>query len=180
MKTRILILLFTLSAMPLLNGCDEDITSVDFDVILSQDFPINEPTGTTWEKDTVIDASAQSDDISTYSDRIEQVTVQKVTYQLTFFAGDSAQVMTHGEIYIGDPNGGNMMTLAEADNVTLLNLLNNETILPVQQATVSQIMNYIKNAPHKMWAKMEGTVNAPPTNLIVKVKFYLKIKAKVL
>ena len=180
MKIRLLTLILALTAAPFMNSCDEDITSIDFDVVLSQDFTINEPTGATWEDDTIIDASAQSQDISDYSDRIQDVTLQKVTYQLTYFNGDPAQVMTHGEIYIGDGNGANVMTLAEADNITLQTLLNNETTLSVQQTAVDKIKEYVKNPPHKMWAKMEGTVNAPPTDLVVKVKFYLKIKAKVL
>jgi hypothetical protein len=164
----------------LFSGCEEDALTTDFTVTLTQDFVVAQVSDSVFVKDTLVDAADQSSDIDKYKDRIEKVSVEKATYLLTHFVGDNTHELKHGLISVSMPDGTSPKTLASLANVNLMNLLNNETELAVDAAAVDQVCTLVKDAPHSFKLHAEGTVNKTAFTFTVRVKIFLKIKAKVL
>ena len=180
MKIRTLAFILLFAAGLAINSCTIDPVSTDFSVTLTQDFVVNEVNDYVYVKDTLVNAADQSGDIEKYKDQIEKVTLEKATYQLTSFTGDATHVLKHGLISLSDASGANAQTITSLLNVNLQSLLNNETQLNVNTNSSDQLSLLVKNAPHSFKLHAEGTVNKTTFSFVVRLKFYLKIKAKVL
>lgn len=180
MKIRLLLLSSLLLTAFSFNSCKDDILSTDFTVTLSQDFIVTEVNDSVFAKDTLVNATEQSGDIEKYKDQIENVTVEKVTYLLTSFTGDATYELKQGLLNLSDSAGNNSQNVFTLQNVNLQNLLNNETQLNVNTATTDLLGTLVKESPHTFKLHAEGKVNKTAFSFVVRVKFYLKLKAKVL
>ena len=181
MKTKLIILASFLAITGFFSGCQEDsLLSTNFETVLYQDFIVTNVNDTLFTVDTVVDASAQSSDIEKYKDNIEDVTTTKVTYLLTDFSGDTTQTLLEGSLNVANEDGTNSTALTSMNNVVLKSLLNNETELTLNQAAAQQLGNLVLNTPHRFSVSALGRTDKKPLNFTIRVRFYLKIKAKVL
>jgi hypothetical protein len=178
MKKNILGLTFIVMLVGLFSSCDEDILTQDFTIPLTQEFVVN-TTDSIFAIDTLLDAAAQSEDITKYTDNIEDFILEKVTYELTAFVGAPDQTAVIGTIDVADTNGTNQVNLTSLANVNLMSLLNNETELPLNQAGATFLANQLKASPFAAKVILSGAANKAPLNFTVKFKFYVKMKAKI-
>ncbi len=181
MKTKILLFVLLFPAFILMNSCQEDeLLSTSFSVVLTQDFIVSNTADSVFVKDTLLDASAQSGDIEKYKDRIQQVSLTRVSYLLTAFNGADDQELSQGNIVISDTGGTNSMLLTTLSQVNLKALWNNETDLTVNQPAVELLGNLVKDAPHAFRVHAEGVMNKKPLDFTIRIRFHLTIKAGVL
>ncbi len=181
MRTRIFISLVVLTGLVLINSCKEDnVLTTDFSVTIKQDFTVNVIYDTVFVIDTVLDATTLSSDIAKYEDRIEELTLTRVTYKLTEFDGDSSHVLQEGIVGVAAPGDTIPTTLASMSNVNLQSLLNSEEELPMGQSAVTLVSGLVKNPPNQFRFIMQGSVNKKPVNFKVEFKFNFQIKAGIL
>lgn len=178
MKKNILGLALVVMLVGLFSSCEDDILTQDFGITLSQDFVVT-TTDSVFALDTILDAGAQSEDITKYSDNIEDFILEKVTYELTAFAGTPDQTAVVGTIDVADTNGTNQTNLTSLANVNLMSLLNNETELPLNQTGATFLTNQLKASPFAAKVLLAGEANHGPLSFTVKFRFYVKMKAKI-
>lgn len=181
MKIRFLVfglLIITASAF---NSCKKDsLLTKDIYVTLSSDFVVAQAASTSWDESKLLDAAAQSSELETYKDVIENVSLDKVTYTITANGGPAGQVLTNGFIDVADAAGGGRLNLSTMQNVNIPAALNVETQVPVAADATIKLVDLIKNTPHQAMIYSKGTVNAAPIDMTVKVKLYLTVKVKLL
>lgn len=180
MKIKFLFLLALAVASISFNSCNEDeVLSQDFDVVLYQDFTVNNANDTVFTGEQLLDAVAQNSDIEKYKDHIEDITLTKVTYFLTAFNGAADQELITGAIDVADTSGANRVNLTSMANVNLASLLNNETQLTLNQGGMDLIGNRIQNAPHAIRVYYGGSLNKKPIDFTIRLRFYITMKAKI-
>lgn len=181
MKTRILFFIVLAISAIGFNSCKEDsVLSQDFDLVLYQDFTVNNVNDTIFTGEKLLDAASQSSDFDKYKEHIEDITLTKITYFLTAFNGPADQELLNGAISIADTNGTNLTGLTSMANVNLAGLLNNETELTLSQAGVTMLTDRVKNSPNAVKVIYSGNVNKKPLDFTIKLRFYIKMKAKIL
>lgn len=162
----------------LFSSCDDDVLTQDFSITLYKEFVVN-TADTLFSVADILDAGAQSEDITKYSDHIEDFVLEKVTYELTAFNGTPDQVALLGTIDVADTNGTNRTNLTSLSNVNLSSLLNTETELPLNAGGTSFLVNNLKTDPFAVKVFMDGNANKGPLDFTVKFRFYVKMKAKI-
>ncbi|MCX6273351.1 MAG: hypothetical protein NTU44_19445 [Bacteroidetes bacterium] len=181
MKTKNLFMILLLVSAGFFTGCQKDsLLSTNFEVVLYQDFVVTSVNDTLFARDTVLDASAQSTDIEKYKDNIQEVSLTKVAYFLTNFSGDTTQKLLEGHVAVANEDGTNTTSLTSMNNVVLKSLLNNETILTIDPTGATNLGTLVLNAPHRFKVSAFGRTDKKPLDFTIRIKFYLKIKAKVI
>jgi len=178
MKKNIFGLAVIIMLVGLFSSCDDDVLTQDFGITLSQVFVVN-TADSVFALDTVLDAGAQSEDITKYSDNIEDFVLEKVTYELTAFGGTPDQTAVVGTIDVADTNGTNRINLTGLANVNLASLLNTETELPLNQSGAEFLAGRLKASPFAAKVFLDGEANHGPLSFTVKFRFYVKMKAKI-
>ena len=180
MKKYTFFLFMLLSAFSF-SACDEEnLLTKDIYLTLPVEYVINEPTSITWNDSILLDAIAQSSELEDYANVIQNVILDKATYQITAFNGPAGQMLSNGNIDIADENGNNRMTLLNMNNVDIANVVGQEIEAPVSDTAATVLVNLIKNTPHKAMVYSDGAVNNAPIDMTVKLLLYLTVKVELL
>lgn len=162
------------------NSCkDDDILTQDFNIVLSKSFDVNQ-ADTIISINQLLDAVAESDEISKYSDHIEDFTLEKVTYVLTAFTGPADQNIINATLDVAEKTGANRTNLANISNVNLASLMGNETQLSLNQAGTNLVTAKLGKDPWAINIYFDGNANKGPLDFAVKFRFYIKMKAKII
>lgn len=158
---------------------DDDILTQDFNVTLSKEFVVNSSDTNLLVFDT-LDASAESDVITRYGDHIQDLTLQKVTYEVTAHTGPADQKLIAAFLDVAERNGQNRTNLSSVSNVNLASALNSETQLYLEQAGIDLAKTNLKSDPWSIAVFFTGVTNTAPIDFTVKFRFYIKIKAEII
>jgi hypothetical protein len=153
--------------------------TVSYSDEFSKSLSVNSATTTLGASD-VLDCG-QSANYKKYGKKINSITIERATYQLTAFsapAGTPAQTMS-GTIKISDGASGTTYDLATFTNVDLASLLNKETDLVLNSTAVDKAQTFIKDNC-KLGITVAATTNRGPINLTIQMKFYAKAVARVI
>ena len=180
MKTKLFAFGIMILTIVMFNGCNKDnLLTKDIDLILNQDFTVNNVNDTIFTGIKLLDASAQSSDIETYKDHIENLSITKITYLLSAFNGPTDQQLLHGQIDLTDTAEANPVNLASMTNVLLSSLLNTETELQYNAAGQTFLIDKLKNSPHALKVSYLGNLNKKPLDFTIRLKIYVKMKVKI-
>jgi hypothetical protein len=176
MKARILFSLFTVTAIFLLNSCEDDLLDFTDSFYYEQEIQVF-TTDSAMTSAEVVDMAAYSDLIEQYSDKIKTIEISEATYWLTFFDGDDDQEIIISNLKVAGEDGSDPVLIAEVANQNLLAMVDNQAELPVNQAGLDKMADLIKNQPHIFQLIYDTECNKPPLNFKIKFKFKITITA---
>ncbi len=88
--------------------------------------------------------------------------------------------MANASLDIADSDGKNKVNLGSFSNVNLSSAKEIETDLVFDANTANTLGGFMKQSPNKVTVYYSGTVNQAPVYFTLKVKFYSKIKTRLI
>lgn len=165
-----------LSIVLYLSAC-KDFPTISFDATNELSFDINK-TGLQYDGTKLLDPTTNSQ-FEKYSKKLNDVTVTRVTYSISNFEGANTQTAS-ASFDVADGNGNGKINLGSFSNVNLSNLVGKETDLTMASTAINTLAGFMKTAPYKVNVYYTGSVNQAPVKFNLKLKFYTKIKARVI
>lgn len=159
-----------------LNSC-ETFPTIKPKIVFGKEFSVNN-SGATFSGQDMINAS-ESTDFEKYKNKINKVTIEKVTYTVTEVSGN-AKTLVAGTIAVANSTGSNKTTLATLSNVNLTNALNVETELSTNSDAIKIVETALTEDPNKMMIYYSGNADTGPIRLRVKLQFYSKVTARLI
>ncbi len=177
MKFRFLIAAMFAAGLFVWSSCkDSDVLDVTENFTYENEMSIY-TTGTEYTSTDTVDMVNESSTIAQYGDKIKDIQIQEVQYWLTAFNGDPDQQITEASLKIAATDGSGVQTIATLQNVTLANLLNNPTQLPVSQDGIDRMADLIRQSPHAFVLTYHTASNTAPLDFTVKFSFKIKMTA---
>jgi hypothetical protein len=159
----------------------EKADDVSFNAPIEQTFNVNittAGTNVTMNQEITLDAT-DNDEINKYKDKIKEVKVNKVTYQVTAFTGDFGTKFTGG-VGVGSLTAAPVVTKAIADfDVRAAFQSGEEFQLDLTTDDVSKIAALLKT-DKKVKTAWTGLLSQTPVSFTVKVVIDATIKADAL
>lgn len=175
MKNLVLLCLSVLSVFSL-TSC-ETFPTIKPKIVFGKEFSVNN-SGATFSGQDMINAS-ESTDFEKYKNKINKVTIEKVTYTITEISGN-AKTLVGGTIAVANSTGSNKTTLATLSNVNLANALNVETDLSTNADAIKIVEAALLEEPNKLMIYYSGNADTGPIRLRVKLQFYSKVTARLI
>ncbi len=172
-KSGIIITVLLLSA---LMGC-KNFPTVKPSVELEKEFLVNNTTAAFSGQD-VLNAGSDSD-FEKYKNKINKVDIDRVTYTIVETTGTATSLVS-GQLEVSDSKGGGKATLTTLSNVNFASALNKETDIVAGTAALETLRNALSADPFQVNIYYSGTGDKGPIRLRVKLKFYVKITARVI
>lgn len=165
----------TLGLLTLQSCADFPTTKVNIDFSLSLNA---NSTTTTFSSTDVLNANSSSD-FDKYRQKINSLSIERVTYTVNSSSLPAGTVLTNGKIeYVG--KSGNV-TLFSLSNFDVNGNLGKETdIQSPPQAALEEIAQLLRGAPNKVTLLVSGTTNKAPIVSTVTLKFYTKAVARLI
>ncbi len=176
MKTRILFSIFAISALFVLNSCEDDALDITESFYYEQEIQV-------FTSDSImisaefVNMADYEDLIEEYGDKIKSIEITEVKYSLTQFEGDDDQEIVLSNLKVANEDGSDPVLIAEIANQNLLALVDTETDLPFNQAGIDKMADLIKNPPHSFQLVYDTQCNKAPLNFTVKFKFRIALTA---
>jgi hypothetical protein len=111
--------------------------------------------------------------------KLSDINISRVTYTISNFDGPNTQI-ANATFDIADSNGGNKVNLGSFSNINLASIEDKETDLVYDSNAASKLENFLIQAPNKVTVYYNGTVNQAPVKFTLKLKFYSKIKTRLI
>jgi hypothetical protein len=165
-----------------MTSCDSlnNLADVVFTASFSQSFPVTLQEGTNSVNETdTLDFTTDSD-VYKYRDKLKDVKVDSVRFQVLNYQGDANNTIT-GSVKYSSVASSTGKELASIDGLSLDQLsASGEMInLPLNQANLSDIGSLLQN-DKKIKVYLKGTVDSTPASFIVKIYVYNEITANAL
>lgn len=155
----------------------QDFPTVSFDLSNEMNFDINKP-GTQYDGTKLLDPTTNAQ-FDKYSKKLNDITVTRVTYTISNFEGTTAQTAS-ASFDAADGDGKGKVNIGSFSNVNLSALNGKETDLTVPSAAIATLAGFMKASPYKVTVYYTGSVNQSPVKFNLKLKFYTKVKARVI
>lgn len=168
---------FVLSFIAFVFTSCENFPTVKPKITFGKEFFVNN-SGASFSGQEVINAS-ESTDFEKYKNKINKISIEKVTYTITEVSGNATSLVT-GTIAVANSTGSNKTTLATLNNVNFANALNVETEFSTNADAIKIVEDALAEDPNKMTIYYSGNANAGPIRLRVKLNFYSKITARLI
>ncbi len=159
-----------------LTSC-ETFPTIKPKIVFGKEFSVNN-SGATFSGQDMINAN-ESTDFEKYKNKINKVTIEKVTYTITEISGN-AKTLVGGTIAVANSTGSNKTTLATLSNVNLANALNVETDLSTNADAIKIVEAALLEEPNKLMIYYSGNADTGPIRLRVKLQFYSKVTARLI
>lgn len=177
MKKLLLPMSFALAGMLTLSSC-QDFPTVKTNANFDETLTVN-TNSTSYSENKLVDANSDSD-FTKYKKKINSIDVERITYTVTSFGGPSDQVLTTGTIEVGDQDGNNRVVLHTMTNVNLPAIAGQETDITASAADLKTLEGFVLNDPNKFTTFVTGKVNKGPVKMAINLKFYTKLKTRVI
>lgn len=155
----------------------KDFPTASFDISNEMNFDINK-AGTQYDGTKLLDPTTNAQ-FDKYSKKLNDVTVTRVTYTISNFEGAATQTAS-ASFDAADGNGNGKVTLGSFSNVNLSALNGKETDLTVPSSAITTLAGFMKASPYKVTVYYTGSVNQAPVKFSLKLKFYTKVKARII
>ncbi len=165
-----------LLAMILLFYSCEDLLDVEESFTFQQDFVVDTQEQE-FSHQELFDLAAEEDLIDEYGEKIKEVNIQEVRFWLTAHEGSEEQALTGGTLMVSDPGGESPVELASLGEHNLNALLNNPTVLDLNNAGVEHLRELAAEPPHRFVLHADGTVNEAPLDFTIRIKFWAEMLA---
>lgn len=177
MKTKIILLFAILMGAFIIQSCeDSNILDITESFEYEQEITVL-TTDSVFSYTEVVDLTEHSDVIAQYSDKIKEIQIEEVQYWLTVFGGTENQELVISKLSVADETGAGEELISQVENQNLMALLDNPTVLGINQGGVDRMAQLIKDAPHKFKLIYDVEANQKPLNFTVKFKFKIKMVA---
>ena len=147
---------------------------ISFDLPQEMNFDINQ-SGTNYNGTKLIDPST-NEQFKKNSDKIKDITVERVTYTISNFEGTNTQTAS-ASFDVADGTGNGKINIGSFSNANLSALVGKETDLTASPASIAALAGFMKASPFKVTVYYTGSVNQAPVKFSLKLKFYTKVKA---
>jgi hypothetical protein len=135
-------------------------------------------TGTQYSGTKLLDPTTDAT-FNKYLKKLSDINISRVTYTISNFDGPNTQI-ANATFDIADSNGGNKVNLGSFSNINLASIEDKETDLVYDSNAASKLENFLIQAPNKVTVYYNGTVNQAPVKFTLKLKFYSKIKTRLI
>lgn len=164
-------------ALVLLLASCKDFPTLSFKTSNEMSFDVNK-TGTQYSGSKLLDPTSD-ETFNKYLNKLSDLTITRVTYTITNFNGPSTQI-ANASLDVADSGGNNKVNLGSFSNINLASAKDIETDLVYDANAASKLEDFLKQAPNKVTVYYSGTVNQAPVAFTLKVKFYSKIKTRII
>ncbi len=155
----------------------KDFPTLSFKTSNEMSFDVNK-TGTQYNGSKLLDPTSD-ETFNKYLNKLSDLNITRVTYTITNFNGPSTQV-ANASFDVADSEGNNKVNLGSFSNINLASAKDIETDLVYDADAANKLEGFLKQAPNKVMVYYSGTVNQAPVNFTLKVKFYSKIKTRII
>lgn len=156
----------------LLGACK--LFPISFDLPQEMNFDINQ-SGSTYNGTKVIDPST-NEQFKKNTDKIKDITVERVTYTISNFDGTNTQT-ANASFDVADGSGNGKVNVGSFNNLNIASMVSKETDLTASPASITALSGFMKASPFKVTVYYSGSVNQAPAKFSLKLKFYTKVKA---
>jgi hypothetical protein len=167
----------------------ENADDISFTAVLDHGFDIHEglsfPDGkayATEPEDEVLDAGTVNQDFAKHADKIESITINKVTYVVSGYSSSCPNDVgfSGGTLTFSDPDGGGTGGIVKnVSHTSLKAIQGSEQILTFTQSEADELANLLKEKK-KVRIHAAGFLSCTPLFLNVKATLDCTIKARVL
>jgi hypothetical protein len=167
----------------------EKVDDITFTAVLDHSFEISEeasfPNGkaySTEPEDEVLDAGTVNQDFAKHADKIESITINKVTYVVSGYSSDCINPVgfSGGTLTFSDPDGGGTGGIVKnVSHANLQAIQGSEQVLNFTQSEADELANLLKNKK-KVRIHASGNLSCTPLFLNVKARLDCTIKARVI
>lgn len=175
MKKLAFLFLITIGSLTIQSCADFPTTKVnlDFSVTLNAN-----STSTTFSSSSELSANSSSD-FDKYRQKINSLSIERVTYTINSSSLPAGTVLTNGKIEYAGKSGN--VTLFSLTNFDVNGNLGKEIdIQSPPQAALEEISQLLRGAPNKVTVLVSGTTNKAPIVSTVTLKFYTKAVARLI
>ena len=167
---------FLIVCMLALASC-EDFPTLSFNTSNEMTFDVNK-TGTQYNGSKLLDPTTD-ETFNKYLNKLSDLNIKRVTYTISNFNGPSTQV-ANASFDVADSEGKNKVNIGSFSNINLSSAKEIETDLVFDANAANTLEGFMKQSPNKVTVYYSGTVNQAPVSFILKVKFYSKIKTRLI
>lgn len=159
-------------------GCDEieDLNLTNVSAPVESEFRIASSDSLA-ERSEFVDASTNSDYINNRS-KIENIEIDRLEYQVKSIEAGTADSIIEGRIEYLNPANGNQPELLTTLNNKKFNV-NVAQDLAFEPAVAEKLITIFKSNDPKVTLRVKARVNKKPVNVLLALKFYLKLKIKI-
>lgn len=163
-------------SMLVLASC-KDFPTLSFKASNEMTFDVNK-TGTQYSGTKLLDPTTDAT-FNKYLNKLSDLNITRVTYTISNFNGPSTQV-ANASFDVADSDGNNKVNLGSFSNINLASVKDTETDLVYDSNAANKLAGFMKQSPNKVMVYYSGTVNQAPVSFTLKVKFYSKIKTRLI
>ena len=175
MKKLSFLSLITLGFLTLQSCADFPTTKVNIDFSLTLNA---NSTTTTFSSTDVLNAN-NSSDFDKYRQKINSLSIERVTYTINSSSLPAGTVLTNGKIeYVGKSGNATLLSLTNFD--VNGNLGKELDIQSPPQAALEEIAQLLRGAPNAVTVLVSGTTNKAPIVSSITLKFYTKAVARLI
>ena len=167
----------SLSFLALLCGSCENFPSIAPTINFGKEFTINN-SGASFSGQDAVNA-AESSEFDKYKDRINSVTIKKVSYTITEVTGDAKKLL-NGTLSVAKSDGSGKTVLATVSNVDFNSALNLETEVSANADAKALIEEAFATSPYKINIYYSGTADKGAVRLKVKLNISAKVSVKLI
>lgn len=141
----------------------------DFTMKFDKTFTLNYSSTSFTAPTTEINA-AGNENFNKYKEDIKSVELQKVTYTITNFVGNTTQMLDTA-VLIYDTNN----VLSSIGSIYLASIAAKEQVLPYSQTAADNLSSKMMNSPYKATIGFHGEVNEAPVKFTITFTFEFKV-----
>ncbi len=166
---------FIILATFLLFACS-DLLDVEESFKFSQEFVVDTDESEFADSE-LFDLADDVDVIDEYGSKIKEVKIDEVTFWLTAHAGGPDQMLESGSLRVSAPGGGPSLEIASLGAHNLQSLLNNPTVLDLNDPGINLLAELAEEPPHRFRLHADATFNEGPLDFTLKVEFSARMVA---
>jgi hypothetical protein len=176
MKLKVLFLAMAVAALFVLYSCEDDLLDVTEEFEYSIEMVVSSDDST-YTASELVDLAENEELIEKYGDKIKDITVLEVKYWLTKHVGPDEQKITEATLKVANEDLTDQKTIATIEDKILKDLVDNETVLEINQEGLDKMATLIENPPHKFNLSFNSTADEAPLDFTVKFWFRIEMVA---